>query len=410
VEEAYEVLSLLFVERPAPPDILVPATDVAQEVLAATEAGTASTAVADWSSFSDVFCSMWTGRESEFQYDAVSYPSITAMTAALNEGHTNFLTPQMYSDHRAWQSGDVKYEGIGARLTGEPLTVQHVFPGSPAAEAGVEFGDHILAIDGEPAADMSVSEAVMLIRGEGGTYVNLRLERNGVSESWDVEIARGTIFIPTIESRMIDDIAYLRIDSFPTSELPREVLTELEGFRAAGAKGLVLDLRDNSGGRLDVGTQIASYFLPQDVPLYQQTTRRGQQTTRTSGSGRIWTAPIVVLINDGTASMGEILASALQEGDAATLIGTTTAGEVAGSIMVPLSDGSAVQVTTLRIDSGKGVILNRIGVRPNIELEAVPEDVRAGVDRQLQAALSHLRTQLSETPAQTQPSTSIAPR
>jgi carboxyl-terminal processing protease len=408
VEEAYEVLSLLFVERPAAPDLLVPAVDAAQTSLGADDEGSMGDNVSDMTSFSDVYCAMWTGKESSYTYDAVSYPSIAAMTVALNEGHTHFLTPEMYSDHKAWQSGDVKYEGIGARLTGDPLTIQHVFPGSPADQAGVQFGDQILAIDGEPAADMPVNDAVMLIRGEGGTTVNLSIQRPGAAAALNLDIARGTIAIPTLEARMIGDIAYLHIDSFPTSELPHEVLAELQNFRSEGAKGLILDLRDNSGGRLDVGSEIAGYFLPENTPLYQQTTRRGQQKTTTSGGSPIWTAPMVVLINDGTASMGEILASALQEGKVATLLGTTTAGEVAGSIVVPLSDGSALQVTTLRIDSGEGTVLNNIGVHPDIELAASVDDVRNGVDGQMQEALSRLRTQLGES-APPSSNTTLAP-
>jgi carboxyl-terminal processing protease len=413
VQEAFEVLTLMFVERPAAPDVLVPAAEAARgKFTGEADPGEADAAViraptavpaaedaliGDFASFAEVYCGLWTGRERDFTYDTVSYASIAAMTEALNEGHTHFLTPQMYTDHKAWQSGDVHYEGIGARLAADPLTVQHVFPDSPAAKAGVQFGDRIVAIDGEPASDLRVTEAVLLIRGEGGTIVNLSLQRPGIPGTIDVEIARGTIYVPTLESRMIGDMAYLKIDSFPTADLPREVFAELDKFRLEGAKGLILDLRDNSGGRLDVGTQIAGYFLPENTPVYQQTTRRGVQTTATSSAGQVWNRPTVVLINDGTASMGEILASAMKEGNVATLIGTTTSGEVAGSIVVPLSDGSAIQVTTLRIDSGLGTVLNNIGVIPNIDVEFTVDDARAGVDHQLDAAVNYLRSQTAET-------------
>jgi len=259
---------------------------------------------------------------------------------------------------------------------------------------------------------MKVSDAVVLIRGEGGTAVSLVLERPGVTGTFEVSIARDTIVVPTVESRMIGDIGYLHIDSFPTAELPREVFKELDQFRTQGAKGLILDLRDNSGGRLDVGTQIAGYFLPENTPVYQQTTRRGQQTTATSSAGQIWNRPTVVLVNDGTASMGEILAAAMQEGKVATLIGTTTAGEVAGSIVVPLSNGSAIQVTTLRIDSGFGTVLNNIGVIPNIDVEMTVDDARSGVDHQLDVALTQVRSMVSDTtasPTSSAPNTQTAP-
>ena len=160
-------------------------------------------------------------------------------------------------------------------------------------------------------------------------------------------------------------------------------------------KALALDLRGNSGGRLDVGTLIAEMFLPEGTAIYRQTTRRGQVATRTSSASEGWSGPLVVLVDDATASMGEILAAAIQEYGVARVVGETSSGSVAGSIVFPLSDGAAVQITTLRIDSGKGVILNNIGVIPDIPIELLPENVMAGEDPQLDAALAELRSELA---------------
>ncbi|HZT08951.1 MAG TPA: S41 family peptidase [Chloroflexota bacterium] len=396
IQEAFDVLSVLFVERPTPDVLLPPA---ASAVYAALDPGAAADdeptdSISNWDTFASQFCTVWAASPPPDAPDSVTYAAIEAMTSALNEGHTQFLTPEMYQDHLAWQSGDVHYEGIGARLASDPLHIQHVFPGSPAERAGIMFGDHILSIDGAPASDMAISDAVLRIRGEAGTPVVLTIARPGVADPFDVEIARDTIYVPTLESHMVGDIAYLHIDSFPTADLAPDVAQQLRAFKAQGAKGLILDLRDNSGGRLDVGTEIAGYFLPPGTPVYQQTTRRGQQTTATVSSGRIWDKPMDVLVNDGTASMGEILAAALQEGNHSTLIGTSTAGEVAGSIVVPLSDGSAIQVTTLRIDSGKGTILNNVGVQPDVEVAPTVDAARAGIDEQLNAALSHIESEV----------------
>jgi carboxyl-terminal processing protease len=226
--------------------------------------------------------------------------------------------------------------------------------------------------------------------------VRLTLRRPGVAASWDVDVARASVKLPIIESSSMGEIAYLHLQGFPTTDLPDEMRQSLVDFERAGARALVLDLRGNAGGRLDVGTAIAGFFLPQDTPVYQQTTRRGQTATRVTTGERIWNRPMVVLVDEVTASMGEILAAALQEEKAATVIGSSTAGSVAGSIVVPLMDGSALQVTTLRITSGRGTPLNTVGVQPDVVIEPTTADAQAGRDTVLDAGLNLLRSRLAD--------------
>lgn len=399
IEEAYNILSVLFVEPLAPPALLGPAAaairdEVASQPTAASvpEVVLPAESVGEWALFVDQYCALWKGRGEDLEAENVGYAAIRAMAAAANEGHTQFLTPQMYRDHLAWSTGEVRYEGIGARLRSSPLGVQHVFPGSPAEAAGLMFGDRILAVDGQPVGDMLATDAVLLVRGEAGTTVWLTIDRPGTEEPWDVPIVRGAIRIPTVESRKIGNIGYLRIEGFPAPALFGEVAAELASLEASGVEGLVLDLRSNSGGRLDVGTSVAGLFLPEGTPLYRQTTRRGQATTKTVATGLSWSKPLAVLVDDGTASMAELLAAAIQEQGLATVIGTTTAGSVAGSLVVPLSDGSALQVTTLRLDSGLGRVLNRVGVHPDVEVELTLADVQRGTDRPLDSAMNHLES------------------
>lgn len=390
VEEAYNLLTVFFVE-PVAPSLLLSAA--AQAISAELAVGpTASPEPVDqWGSLVDRYCAL-RGDRGEEELQSAPYAAVRAMTAAVDEGHTRFLTPSMYRDHQAETAGDVRYEGIGVRIRGGPLGVQYVFPGSPAEGAGLMFGDRIVAIDGEPAADIAVTDAVLLIRGEAGTVVRLTISRPGGPEPLDIEIVRASIRVPIVESRVIDEIGYLQIISFPGTGLLEEVAAALASFRSTGVEGLILDLRSNSGGRLDVGTRVAGFFLPEGTPLYRQTTRRGQVTTKAVASVTPWTKPVTVLIDDGTASMAEILAAGLQEQGVATLIGGTTAGIVAGSVVIPLSDGSAIQVTTLRLDSGLGRVLNTVGVVPDIGAEITVADARAGVDRPLNMAISHLRS------------------
>lgn len=394
IEEAFNFLVAFFVEPlPTPVFLEAAAAGVQQEVARARpDVGNLDLgAIESWAGFAEVYCQFAVETDSSSR---IAHSAIRAMTTAADEGHTRFLGPDAYSEYRQWQTGDARYEGIGTRLRSDPLGVQYVFPGSPAEEAGLRFGDQIMAIDGEPAADMAAADAVQLIRGESGSVVLLTINREGHLEPFDVEIARAAIRVPITEARRIDEIGYLHIQSFPGSGLLEEVTEALASFEDQGLEGLVLDLRSNGGGRLDVGTTIAALFLPEGTPVYRQTTRRGAVTTKTVSTGATWLKPVTVLVDDGTASMGEILASALQEQASAKVIGTTTAGSVAGSILIPLSDGSALQVTTLRLDSGLGRVLNNIGVRPDIEVEPTIAEMQAGVDRALDVAISELRGQL----------------
>lgn len=393
IEEAFNFLSTFFVEPLPAPLLLEAAATGVQASVARERPDTADINLGKIDSlteFAEVYCQFAVEPDSASQ---VAHAAIRAMTAAADEGHTRFLGPDAYSEYRQWQTGDARYEGIGTRLRSDPLGVQYVFPGSPAEDAGIQLGDRIVAIDGKPAADLAAADAVQLIRGEAGSVVRLTIERQGRGP-FDVEIARAAIRVPITEARRIDELGYLHIQSFPGTGLLEEVTEALTQFEAQGLQGLVLDLRSNGGGRLDVGTTIAALFLPEGTPVYRQTTRRGAVTTKTVSTGAVWLKPVTVLVDDGTASMGEILASALQEQASATVIGTTTAGSVAGSILIPLSDGSALQVTTLRLDSGLGKVLNNIGVLPDIEVDPTLEEVQAGVDRALDVAVSELRTQL----------------
>jgi len=405
VEEAFNLLTLLYVDRLPPGQLLNPAADAVREKLepeASGETGVerasslANTPVATWAAFAGEYCALWTAAPNEMEPDALAHTAIRAMVRAVDEGHTRFLTRQMYEDHQAWANGDMRYDGIGARLRSSPLTIQYVFPESPAANAGLAYGDQIIAIDGVPAADLPASDAVLLMRGETGSSVRLTIQRPETDGQWDVDVARAKVSIPLVETRMIGDVAYMRIQGFPTTDLPDTVQSDLRAFEAADAKALVLDLRGNSGGRIDVGSEIASYFLPNESPIYRQTSRRGQTTTAMSGNDRIWSKPIVALIDDGTASMGEIMAASLQEEGVAMLLGSQTAGSVAGSVVVPLSDGAALQVTTLRIDSGLGTPLNGVGVSPDVSVESPPGETADAQDVVLSRALEQLHAQLGD--------------
>lgn len=322
---------------------------------------------------------------------ALAYAALSAMSDAADDTHTHFLTPRQYQEHLAWTRGDVKYGGIGARLRGPVLTIVEVFTGSPAELGGLRPGDQILQVDDAPTQDLRVDQAVLLVRGPEGTPVTLTVQRAGTGQREQITLTRSEIQMPFVESRIIGDLGYIRLRGFPEPSVIDSVERAVLAQQAQGVRGIVFDLRGNSGGRLDVGSRLLSRFVPSG-PIYQEVDRRGRQAIRNVRSGSpILTVPLAVLIDEGTASMGEIFAVNIREHQVGRLIGTGTMGSVAASQVLPLSDGAALQLSVMQILSGQGARLNRVGVQPDEEVELRLEDLQAGRDEQLDRATAYLR-------------------
>lgn len=347
----------------------------------------------DWQRFEAWFEVLARLAAPELDRTPLERAAVAAMARSLNESHTRYLTPAQYQDHLAWTRGDVRYIGVGLRMRGATPTVAEVFEGSPAEAAGLRVGDVIVAIDGR-VTEGAREAAVGQLRGPQGAPVELVVRRHGVVEPLSFTLVRDEIAIRFVRSRVVEDkLGYLRVQGFPEPGIDDEVARALAGFETAGIDGLVLDLRGNSGGRLDVGVRVASRLVKDGV-IFQQVDRAGQRRL-TGSNGSHWgrAVSIVALIDEGTASMGELLASALQETNTARLIGARTSGSVAGALTVPLVDGSGLRITVLEIVSGKGVTLNRVGVSPDQAVEMSVDDLRLGRDSQLEAALAYLRAQ-----------------
>jgi carboxyl-terminal processing protease len=343
----------------------------------------------------------WTTLAQRFQALAAQYPAaepavlahaaVAAMATAADDTHTHFLTPRQYQDHLAWIRGEVKYGGIGARLRGPVLTIVEVFAGSPAEQGGLRPGDRILAVEDTSTDDMRVDQAVQLVRGPAGSPIGLRVQRAGTGQVHTLTLTRADIQVPFVESRRIDDLGYVRLRGFPEPSVGDAVERAVTSLQEQGVRGLVLDLRGNSGGRLDVGSRLLSRFVPSG-PIYQEVDRRGRQQTRTlRAAAPILTVPLAVLIDEGTASMGEIFAVNVQEHGVGRLFGQNTMGSVAASQVLPLTDGSALQLSIMQIYSGQGARLNRTGVSPDEAIELRLEDLQSGRDPQLDRAVSYLR-------------------
>ena len=328
----------------------------------------------------------------------VNAVALTAMARWVDEGHTAYLSPQQYQDFLATMRGDVRYSGVGIRPTRPGVTIAEVFPGSPAAQAGLVPGDRILAVDGQSVDDKTLEQAATMIRGVEGSTVELLVLRPKTGEQVTFNIVRASIRMEFINTQTIQDsVAYVRVRGFsdPTiADRFDQYVTSLPSY----IRGLVIDLRGNPGGRIDVGLRMLNRFVPSG-PVWDQVDRSGRHRVQSAG-GAAWThpVPVAVLIDEGSASMSEIFAAAMRENGVARIIGKNSAGNVAGAQAFPLSNGSAMMVTVLEIFSGRGERLNRAGVQPDQVLETSPELLEEGRDLPLEAAVLYVWSQ-SDRPA-----------
>ena len=316
---------------------------------------------------------------------------VRGMVKFVDEGHTYFLDPRQYEDYQSWSRGDNKYVGIGISVSGrgsDPRIVE-VYEDTPAQRAGLRPGDVIVSINGQSVGGLALEEMTALVRGPAGSTVEMVVTRG--DQTLTFRMQRAEIHLQFVKQRVVaDDIGYLSLRGFPEPSVIDSIEQNVAAFQEQGVRGLVLDLRGNSGGRIDVGTRLLSHFLPAGTTVYEETDRSGQNRMHYSRAGDQYQLPLVVLVDGGTASMGEIFASAVQEHGAATIIGTTTAGSVAAAQVFGLPDGAGLQVTVYEIRSPDGKVLNRVGVTPDEVVESNATAASQGDDPVLSRAIEIL--------------------
>ncbi len=306
-------------------------------------------------------------------YTAMIYGAIEGMLATLgDDGHTTFLSPDDVAMHQASLQGS--FEGIGAYVSMEDgnLTIVAPINGSPAEAAGILAGDIILAVNGESIAGQSLAQVIFLIRGPANSEVVLTVLHPDAQEPVTVSIIRDKIEIHSVSWSAIPgtELAYVAIAQF-SAGMGQELETALQEISALRTfQGIVLDLRNNPGGFLQQAIHANSQFLPKgDVILIESDADKNEIIYRSRGWGYARDIPLVVLINEGTASAGEITAGALKENERALLIGETTFGTGTVLKQFDLSDGSAILLGVTNWLTPKGHLIKNQGVTPNIEIE-----------------------------------------
>ena len=300
--------------------------------------------------------------------------AIRGMVEATGDPYTEYYTPQSYQSSMAELTG--VYQGIGAYIGKKDKQIVIIAPmkGSPAEEAGLKTGDIIIKIDGESTEMMNSDDASMKIRGKAGTKVALVIAREGEAKLLEFLVERREIRVDSVTSEMRGQVAYIRIQQFllPTTQ---DFKAALERAFQDGAGGVILDLRDNPGGILDQAVDVASQFLTRGI-VVKVVDKDGHETVYKVRPGGIATAvPVIVLVNEGSASASEIVAGALQDNGRAKLAGTKTFGKASVQNIIKMSDGSAIKVTTAHYYTPNGQQISSKGLTPDYPSELKDDEL-----------------------------------
>ncbi len=317
--------------------------------------------------------------------------AISGMLNSLGDPNTAYMDPDQYQQANAPLEGS--YEGIGAWVdtTGEFLTIISPMAGSPAEAAGLKSGDMIIAVDGTSAVGTDPTLVLRNVLGPAGSTVVLTIQREGEENPFDVSIVREEIVIPLVTSKMLDNnIAYLQVIQFG-DRTEREVKDALKELLSNDPQGLILDLRNDPGGYLDTAIAVVSQFIPDGVVMYEDH-GNGERVTFTARSGGLATEiPLVVLVNEGSASASEITAGAIQDRNRGMLVGTTTYGKGTVQSWSTLVDNQgAIKVTIAHWLTPNERQIHGIGLTPDVEVQMTEEDIKANRDPQLDKAVEIL--------------------
>ncbi|NMF83919.1 carboxyl-terminal processing protease CtpA [Nodosilinea sp. P-1105] len=327
-----------------------------------------------------------------------TYQAIEDMLANLEDPYTRLLPPDQYQSLQTSTSGELT--GVGLQITKDeekPGWLRVIAPihGSPAEAAGIQPKDIVLTIDGVATTELSLDEAAARMRGQRGTNVTLELRQGDETTPHQVSLTRDVITLNPVyaDVKTVGDrpLGYLRLSQF-NGNAADSLAQAIRDQAAQGVEGYILDLRNNPGGLLQAGIEIARLWLPHGTIVYT-VNRQGILDSFEALGPAITDAPLVVLVNEGTASASEILAGALQDNGRATLVGSTTFGKGLIQSLFDLSDGSGLAVTVARYETPAHHNINRLGITPDRLVSSQPlsrDTVATEADPQYQAALEVL--------------------
>lgn len=321
--------------------------------------------------------------------------SVAGLLSSLGDPYTEYFNPQ---DAKLFkQDVEGNFGGIGAEIGAKDGFIIVVAPmkDSPAMRAGLKTDDKILMIDATSTENMGVDKAVSLIRGKAGTTVTLNVFREGWDKPKDITITREIISLPTLDLKMLPDrIAYIQLYQFNTNA-PKLFFDAIRKAALANAHGVILDLRGDPGGYVEVAKNIAGWFLKRGTTIVREEGRNGiNDTLLADGNEALAKIPVVVLIDKGSASASEILAGTLRDNRQIKLVGETSFGKGTVQEYMDLSDGSIVKITIAHWVLPSGRILDHDGLKPDYEVKLTEEDAKNGKDPQLDKAVQVLKDEI----------------
>jgi carboxyl-terminal processing protease len=303
----------------------------------------------------------------------------------IGDPYSAYLTEQEYNDIMISTTGE--YQGIGVTIAPDDnglINVVSPIDGSPAEKAGIKTGDKIISVGGKTYDGSSIDQAVAAMRGKPGTKVDIVVLRG--EEELDFSITRANIVMQSVRSEVLDgNIGYIRISSFEekTADDFKQQVRDMEIKRV---KGLVIDLRDNGGGLVESSVQIADMLLDEGVVTYTED-RKGEKEYYKAKAGKT-DLPYVILVNGGTASASEILTAAVKDHQGGKIVGTNTYGKGIIQSIEQLTNGDAVKLTIMQYFSPNGSVIHKVGIKPDVEVEALSTDT---TDKQLEKAVELLK-------------------
>lgn len=281
--------------------------------------------------------------------------------------HSNYFDKDTFKEFQIETKGEFGGLGIKIGIKDNILTVIAPLEDTPAWKAGLKAGDKIININGKSTANITLEEAVKKLRGKPGTKVTITIFRKGVDKPFDVTITRAIIKIKAVKYKTIDDLGYIKLTQFK-DKASDEVIAALKELKKKNIKGLIFDLRNNPGGLLNEAINVSSIFLPAGKTVVFTKDRNGKEIHYRSSllSYRDLDIPMVILINEGSASASEIFSGAMKDYNRAIIIGKTSFGKASVQTIIPLNDGSAIKITTARYYTPNGHSIQNVGIKPDI--------------------------------------------
>ena len=337
-------------------------------------------------------------NKNDIESDLAENYAIKGVVSSLNDPYSIYLTKDEFTEFS--QSLDSEIHGIGAAVTKQDgfIMIESPLKESPAIKAGLVAKDKIIAINGESTEGLTVTEAVMKIRGRKGTSVTLTIYREEAEEPFDVTIIRDEIKLESVSYKELEEnIAYIAINQFSDDTLKEFYQASLDAL-LTDSKGLILDLRFNGGGYLQIAQNLISYFIgPEKVALQVLDANNNANTKVTNSKAIFKDIPLVILVNQGSASASEIVAGSLQDYKKAILVGNQTYGKGTIQQLLEFSNGSSLKLTIAKWLTANGRDIDEIGLTPDFEISITETDILNNIDSQLEKAKEIILEEINQS-------------